>query len=1166
MNKTNSKKILIMLLSVIAFVCIFLTTTGFINVNAESASDNISFSAEKYTDNDALLLPNGLDSDKDIKDFAYEVKAAAIGTSFPEIVQVVPAEYLESQETNAVFKYNGKEYGFYMVKNGSYFDLLLIDFVFTFDDGKEHDNEHKIRVEPILQERFERIGTAGNYQWIKSYSIETYYILNPRFLAVLQNENSLNYGDAGYVKEADSGSAIDQIRVNYSKVSLQYEDDFSDRAFSVIGKKVISYGVDIAIDVLEKVYNKSIFGLIKDMIEIGNDIFAPEEISTIIANNEDNIFTAPDYGVQRKDPTLLSYSRSAAYSPDDEIILSADHDSYAEFIISIDENDAGSCIERLDTMCEFDIVSRSGSFASTEHVAGNWEDENAESLNFSHREILFDNEPQFNITNGNIEGATIPVYVLPEGQQKIAFEAGYSAYYCFESDPDVGIEVFENADKVTDEQGDYYLQAGKTYLIVLSSNSNEKIISDLAVGIAERVPDKPASANEKLILKISVQQADAYNLSTGSPNVLIENIFTAGAGGLAPYDMFKGYIAADEISLPMQDGDYFVVIRFTESSGDGDYEIGMTACEEKSLGQTVTINADGINYRYVKFEGVAEGKYVVASDCDDEITYRIYDGYLEDVTFSGANNCGSFNIDGNTIFVGILADSDASFVLNPVGVAYEWRVSGNKVNINANSELEIGKTYKIELFVNGIKQDGRYIQSDNNEYCKISYENNDAWLKISGMSDLGLAFTLDYQVGEVRPFDCDLELLTKYTLTFKGIKDIVNGETIELEWVHSEDLTEIEYSIEKADRNGKISVKNYTIIPVSGAATGATYSKDITKDVEEMNDYLSDATIRINKIGVQMPEGVRYFEMPELDANFYKKVNCFFGGGSGAEDDPFTISCIRHFSNIELNNNNETHFELTTGIRLSGKPIEDFYGVLTTSNAPYGSMNVIYSLSKAAGDSLDGYGGYGIFVNNYGTISNIQARVDFTVTGKNNTRSFYSGGIVAYNYGTINNCSVVSSNISTQFFNGAIGGIAGRNSGTIEDCWASIEITSYSNMGGIAGENIGTIKDCSIMGNLNHTVYVYNGTIMSACIGGIVGDNQKGGIVTGCVLGSEDDATLYIKNCNEIDLNLWKGPYMGPVYGRNNGKITDCMSYHYELDKGGLVMFSQIVNINYDIP
>lgn len=38
-----------------------------------------------------------------------------------------------------------------MVKEENYFDLLLIDFIYEFEDAGYHHNEYKIRVEPILQ-------------------------------------------------------------------------------------------------------------------------------------------------------------------------------------------------------------------------------------------------------------------------------------------------------------------------------------------------------------------------------------------------------------------------------------------------------------------------------------------------------------------------------------------------------------------------------------------------------------------------------------------------------------------------------------------------------------------------------------------------------------------------------------------------------------------------------------------------------------------------------------------------------------------------------------------------------------------------------------------------------------------------------------------------------
>lgn len=106
--------------------------------NGESlvfATSLTNISVENYTDSDNLLKADGSLSNKNIKTFSNEVKGATSNTSFPELAQVVPKQYLESTTTNATYQYNGKEYGFYMVKEGDYFDLLLIDFVYEFDSG-----------------------------------------------------------------------------------------------------------------------------------------------------------------------------------------------------------------------------------------------------------------------------------------------------------------------------------------------------------------------------------------------------------------------------------------------------------------------------------------------------------------------------------------------------------------------------------------------------------------------------------------------------------------------------------------------------------------------------------------------------------------------------------------------------------------------------------------------------------------------------------------------------------------------------------------------------------------------------------------------------------------------------------------------------------------------
>ncbi len=191
-----------MLLSV-GITFIFYGTT----VVRASADYNNVFTPEEYTVSDKLLTNNGTLSNKNINDFSNEVKAAEEDTRFDELAEVIPAQYLNATEENAVYQYNGKEYGFYVVKDGEYFDVLLIDFIYEFDETGHSDAEYLIKIKPILQQTFLRITLMnGKYSWKKVDPLlrYTYYVSNPRFLSALKNENAYNADDSEYVFNAIS--------------------------------------------------------------------------------------------------------------------------------------------------------------------------------------------------------------------------------------------------------------------------------------------------------------------------------------------------------------------------------------------------------------------------------------------------------------------------------------------------------------------------------------------------------------------------------------------------------------------------------------------------------------------------------------------------------------------------------------------------------------------------------------------------------------------------------------------------------------------------------------------------------------------------------------------------------------------------------------------------
>ncbi len=155
--------------------------------------------------------------------------------------------------------------------------------------------------------------------------------------------------------------------------------------------------------------------------------------------------------------------------------------------------------------------------------------------------------------------------------------------------------------------------------------------------------------------------------------------------------------------------------------------------------------------------------------------------------------------------------------------------------------------------------------------------------------------------------------------------------------------------------------------------------------------------------------------------------------------------------------------------------------------------------------------------------------------------SEYIGGIAGYNYGTIENCNVSGSISGTL----DVGGIVGANYGTITACYNTGKVSGTTNVGGIAGYNYRTIENCSVSGSVSGSDdvggivgYNYGGKI-TACyntgevsgtnadsVGGIAGYNY-GGKITACYNTGEASGT----NADSV---------VGGIVGANYGTITAC--------------------------
>ena len=170
------------------------------------------------------------------------------------------------------------------------------------------------------------------------------------------------------------------------------------------------------------------------------------------------------------------------------------------------------------------------------------------------------------------------------------------------------------------------------------------------------------------------------------------------------------------------------------------------------------------------------------------------------------------------------------------------------------------------------------------------------------------------------------------------------------------------------------------------------------------------------------------------------------------------------------------------------------------------------------------------------------------------------GGIAGKNIGTIDKCTVSSpalnlSSLTARADSISLGGAAGVNmqTATISETNVTLNITDnlnkYKNLGGVAGENAGggTLLKCTYQGALGQADTAASGNITTGAanvldtVGGIVGLND--GKVDGC---SVPKITLQVMGASGLSDSqtyaekLKSASSVGGIAGRNNNKITSC--------------------------
>lgn len=966
---------------------------GFIPSAVETHAETNYFSAEQYTESDQLLQADGSESSRDIRDFAKDVISGGYNQSFPELAQVVPLEYLETTEVNAEFAYNGKEYGFYLAKEGEYFDLLLIDFIYEFDDEDHSDLEYKIRIEPILMQSFWMVRADGQLQWRKTNNYNLYFVSNPRFLTVVRNENALNYGDYDYSKLSDDGVIIIQSRVNYSTISYKTEEEIAEECKEFAINKALSTVTDLAVKVVDKATNgvaELLNYIFTTAAEFSATLYDAKQAFIIPADNEENIFTEQSKSTQRTGPKD-GYSRVAGSEPETDIVLGVmstnteekSEKTYAEFITVLNETNYRT---RLNQFCQFDIVKVCGSDGSLKKLNN---PNGGESYSFSKERILFSEGSEKSLAFDTAQAT----YNLPRGTDAFTFSPTVSGTYTFTADePSANLSLYRADDQENvifsgSNSDSAYLQGGTDYLLYAGMNSDENgrytiqaTVSTWESGTTKTNQPIPAGGQ---LYKLSASERGGYQISSSNENIRFR-LYDKDMQYLYEFDFshFTYYMASGE--------QYYVRVYSTTAAAQT-ATLTYSAVESMEQGMEYTITESyPVMYRFTAPSMLTETTYytIVFKDFGNDFNAEVY-GNSSPISYASATNFYSMNLTmepGEEIYIQMESSSPFTVTINQSENLFTWTVDGEEQE-DSTVLLQRGKKYQIGLKIDGVPVDNiiysdngllkgttldltsyQYITDPKSDETYLSYfaiENNSpVRLKICVTHNFNFQFdTYNNNLG--------------YGFTWKDLSS------------DPSETFNINYTVTAGGNSTKdtkvLQVRNASSQSVMSAVTESlVYSgcEDITIVIDSVELEIKDiyGTFRY-RATIYNTESEQYNMVSDIREQYQNftcaalKVNPLFDGGSGTSEDPFQIKYYRHFDNIRKVTSYDDDFGkycvfgyyiLTENIILSSsfKPLDEGYAYF--SGSIDGNGKTIMDLKVSGKDKQ-----IGLIQNNYATISDL---------------------------------------------------------------------------------------------------------------------------------------------------------------------------------------------------
>lgn len=917
---------------------------------------------------------------------------------------------------------------------------------------------------------------------LRFFQFEKYVLGNVSFAAQIRNQNTYNIEDEEYDVNNDCGHFFTGNNYYYSATRRQNKT-FKDVVNSFAGWTFDS-GIDFVKDKTEWVFEDGddafnisriptaakmlrIAGVGLDVCERMSKATAPViyNDSNVSYNIEAQYLPNTKQSQINKYGKLIKASHAILNSVEDNAAYFR-KDNYARAQFSYSHTDGENIYSQFEFAVGASLFRKS-----------NWKNIGVVVSESSFYDI---NEPQEKVVS-DFENANY--YMLPFGEQKIAYTPKYSMAYTINAISDV-VDVYLDGNKLDKQNGKYILNlTSNNKHVITFKNTNYGSGSDAflidAVEMENNSTTYTVAGNGNYLCKFVPNKKGVYTFFAS--NSFVTDILTREYGDIESNRTLSPVkTPSTTLSAYCKEGESYYVVVYNGSNSTATGVVSATELSETwGTGTNQAIQVD---------KNIVYNKFVVPSSTNTSEDYVVTFANAGSLQFvvrdENGNTCniiGNSNgyldikemIPGRTYYIGVWSEQNQTLVPQVskfAGDLYRWKIyDSDGVEYTAGAggvfALPRGKVYDIQLFVNGSVRYYNIRKTTDTlaGYTESSavYDTTTAKLTLSDDRDMFTTIALTAQ--NVNGIVLNINTVFNPSEIIISKVDLENKISVEI--AKSSLVKTVNYKV-----NGKNSIGNN--FSYTGTFSGNAYTNGL-KDLYNRK-AVGNVNFSITTVVFTQKYSKQTYTISPADRT--ATINC---------SDTDIYNALQLY-NIRYHSNDACRVEADIDVSTLGEnwtPIPELNASLT------GGLHKISGVNIYIPENITGSRCFGLIgvIKQDVSVGFLGVDVNITCASKHYEDYVYVGALAGQNYGGIITAACTGY-LECHRNRSNLGGIVGANFGNIHISGFNGTLFGNGEMGGIAGYNSGLISG----GTVNNSTIRHSVAEEAHSIGGIVGHCNGG--------------------------------------------------------------------------